>query len=170
MIFETEYMALRRRVPTDKARLEEEILETPMLLLEASEHAAAAIQIRDGTKQDLDRITSEVAQELRESDAKASEQRVLSLLPSQEKVVVAAAALDEAKHDAAVWQALATAFSEKASLLRRIAELVTSGYSSLVPPRDPSSATRAAMAEKRADNAAAAASGFRPRGASGTAS
>jgi len=153
---EEEYMKLRERVPTNKARLEEEMLETPMLLLEASEHAVDALQLRDACKQDLDRATSLAAKALRESAAgKASEQRILSELPSEEAVVAAAAALEDAKHDAAVWQALAAAFGEKASLLRRVAELVTAGFSGITAPRSETGDVRTAMAERR--------STFRPR-------
>lgn len=128
MINEKQYAELRQRLAIDKMRLDDELMQTPMLLQTASELAADASALRDAAKLDYDITCAKAARRIRASDEKVSESKVAAVLMLEKDVQEAQQTLDDTKRDMAYWQSLADAMREKASLLRRIAELIVSGY------------------------------------------
>jgi len=122
------YSRLKSRLAIDKLRVEDELMETPSMVQEAAEHTGEAIQIRDALKHALDIATAEGMRELRLGEEKLSDKKMeaeVMLLPSVQEAQVA---LEDAKRDAFIWSALCDSMRDKSSALRRIAEMIVSGY------------------------------------------
>jgi hypothetical protein len=122
------YNDLKAKVGIDKLRLDEELMECPMLLQSVSEHAVDVMGMRDTAKYELDIVIADEARLMRLAEDKISESKIISQMALRPKVQAAQRKLDEFKQDVAYWTALADNYREKASLLRRYAELIVSGY------------------------------------------
>lgn len=144
------YAELKLRLNTDLLRLTEELVETPMLHQQAAEACADAIKFRDAVKNALTVATAAASQILRGSEegGKApSEAKIASLVPLDPAVIGLLGELEEIQQTVAYWQSLVTGFSEKASSLRRVADLTVSGY---LTPNAGHADRREDMAKERA--------------------
>lgn len=122
------YKELKQHLRIDKLRLDDELMECPVYLQAASEYAVEAMGLRDVAKHELDVATANEARLMRIADDKISEAKITNQMPLRPKVQEAQRKLDDCKLDAGHWSALAESMREKASLLRRMAELIVSGY------------------------------------------
>lgn len=154
MLNETAYRRLRGKLGIDQLRIDEELMEQPGLVMEAAENLAEALQIRDNCKHRLDIITATEAMRLREvpvsDDGKAPKKRTESQVMEEKSLAAsveeANSELELAKYDLALWNGLFDALKEKSSSLKRVAELLISGY---LTPAQVYQQRRAEMAEVR---------------------
>ena len=130
IVGERNYMLLRARLRFDPMRLNEELIEHPMVLQEACEACVEAIKQRDQLNNYLSFVEAEVSEQLRPApDGKwRSETMVKSMLPNQPKIMDATVRLEDAKALAGRWTALVESLRAKGSSLKRMAELITVGY------------------------------------------
>jgi len=134
MFQQESYSRLKTYLAIDPLRLDEALMQTPSILQEVAENTADALQIRDAAKNDLEVATSRAKDQIRialtDNGKAPSEQKVDSMVPSHSQVIQYTSAYESAKRDALLWQFLVDHMKEKSSTLRRIAELITSGYMS----------------------------------------
>lgn len=132
MFSEKQYEGLKGRLKIDGMRLDDELIQQPVLLQTVIELAADALQIRDAAKHALDLAEADAAWRIRsipdENGKLPAENKVTALIPLDREVKAATQELDECKHDLAYWQGLVDSFKEKGSSLKRIAELTIAGY------------------------------------------
>lgn len=135
MYKEREFTQLRGQLIVNEARLSQELAEHPMVLMEVAEHCAGAISNKDRADAAVKLAMAQAAAELRvenigetNSPKYRSAAAVTAELTSHEYVVEATAFADTAKYEAALWIGLAEGMRAKGSSLKRIAELITSGY------------------------------------------
>ncbi len=122
-----EYKRLRSKLYVDGMRLGEEFMEHPNLVMDIGEFCAGAIFVRDKIANDYKVILAAAANDLREQGAK-SEAQVNAQLSGHEWVKGASNELEQAKLDAALWQALSAAAVAKTSALKHLSELTVSGW------------------------------------------
>lgn len=140
------YDELKTKLFTDPMRLDEELVQHPMLLMEAIEFTTISMRVRDAAKNDLDTVTAEATVRLRqpERDGKMpSEAKISSLVPLDPFLAAARDEYEEAKADCALWSGLVDAFRQKGSSLKHYAELTVAGFLA------PNTVRRQEMAEKR---------------------
>ena len=144
---EAQYDELRSKLFIDAMRMDEELIQHPMILQTVTEFAADAMQIRDLLKSHVEVVTAETASRLRSVTGKdgkpPSEARIASELPMFEAIRDAQAEYEAAKHDYNYWSGLVESYREKGGSLKRIAELTIAGFLA------PNMARRKEMAEKR---------------------
>jgi hypothetical protein len=125
------YAALRVRVPLDLLIVDEELQDISMLILEAGEFVAEANELRDGAKDYLTQVESEVADALRHTsnDEKApSETKIASLIPLNAKYQEAQLIYNRTKLDATLWANLQDTLRTKSHSIRAAADLVQAGF------------------------------------------
>lgn len=130
------YERLKRKLALDPMELDQELIELPGLILEASECTADALASRDRAKNELDLAMAEAADHLRRqpvSDGKGgtktrSEAQITTEVPLFESVVKATTELEFAKHSLALWQAMVDAMRAKKDALKTFSDLTISGY------------------------------------------
>lgn len=122
------YRRLRARLAIDYNKLDDEIAEAAMLIQEAAEGAADALRKRDGAKHTLDVVSAKTRRVLASGEEKMTEKALDAALQVTRTVREAQVAYDDAKLVAALWSALADSLRDKASLLRRAAELIVAGF------------------------------------------
>lgn len=140
------YDDMKAKLFIDTMRLDDELIQHPMLLLDVIELTADAMLMRDNAKNMVERITAEAALRFRvpEKDGKMpSEARISSMLPLDGQVKEAQIKYEDAKHNYNLWSGLAEAYREKGGSLKRIAELTIAGFLA------PNMVRRREMAEKR---------------------
>lgn len=131
MLQEQAYAVFRSRLTIDMMRLDEDLINHPMLMQQAGEIAADALQIRDACNHDLAVVTAKEAQNLRVADEDGktpSEARINSQVILSRRVKAARTALEDAQHDLDYWQIMVNAIREKGNSMKRIAELTIAGY------------------------------------------
>ncbi len=131
MFEETQYTILKDRLRIDQLRLDEELIQHPMLTQEVTELAAGALRIRDAAKRDAEQNEAKVARQIRAEmkDGKApSETQIKASLSLYKSVQAMAQALDDAGHDLRLWQGMVDAYIQRGSSLKRVAELIIAGY------------------------------------------
>ena len=145
------YARLRARLRADPQKLTDELIEQPALMQDAAENAADAIQIRDAAKNTLSVEISNAAGRLRllldDNNKPFSEAKINSMVLADARVVDATEEHEEAKHSAAYWISLVEAYNDRGSSLRRMADLIVSGY--LTPNASHAQEARERMAESR---------------------
>jgi hypothetical protein len=132
---ETEaYVRLRESLRVDLMRLGEDLVELPMLIMEAGEYCSIAISRQDQAANDLKERTAEAADKLRQSltaegtGKAASETRVTAALPKHKLVIAATRELEAAKLDRQLWAALVDAARAKQSALTKACDMTMAGY------------------------------------------
>ena len=128
---------LNARLSTNMLRLDQELTEMPMLVMDATEAAAFAYSARDMAQHDLAVAEASAAAKLREIPAgenrdgtpkMRSETQIASELSSQRPVKEARTKVEEAKLDASLWSALVDALRTKSKSLDRVSDLMIAGY------------------------------------------
>lgn len=125
------YKWLRVQLHLDLLNLDEEIMKIPVLLEEAGECTALAIEIRETAKEELERVAAEVAGQLRIPDDKGksrSETMIASMMPVEHEYLDAQESLRTARLDAGLWMSMTEAIRTKSSALRVTADLVSAGF------------------------------------------
>lgn len=120
------YNWLKAQRQIELLNLENEVMRIPVLLQECGEITSTAIEIRESAKDELDRIKSIVASDIRKEGH--SETAIASMVPSDERYINAVAQLSEARLDAGLWNSLMDSLRTKSSGLRVIADLIASGF------------------------------------------
>lgn len=131
-----DYERLRLKLIFDPLDIDQELIELPMLMIEAAEYTSDALSERDRCKNELDLVQSETADALRTrpvTDGKGgmktrSEAQIETEVPLFQSVQDAVAKLEQAKHRLALWQALVDALRAKRDSLKIYADLTISGY------------------------------------------
>lgn len=126
------YLWLKGKTQIDMLDLDNELMEIPVLLQEASENVAIAIEIRETSKNDLDIQAARCADKIRktplESGKAPSETAVDKIVPLEEAYQQKLSLLSSARLDAGLWQSITEALRTKSSALRTIADLVSAGW------------------------------------------
>jgi hypothetical protein len=130
--FEPEkYRWLRQRVRLDLLYIDEDIQELPVLLQEAGEITATALEKREATKTDLSLQEAVVADRLRNPDDKGkvkSETAIASMVPLDPDYKKIQAELSIARLDASLWQNMMETLRSKSTLVRASADLIQAGF------------------------------------------
>jgi hypothetical protein len=124
------YRWLKQRVRLDLLYIDEDIQELPVLLQDAGEITAAAMERREATKSDLERTAAIVADKLRspENGKSKSETAIASMIPLDPEYQAVQKELSEARLDAALWQNLMEALRSKSALVRASADLIQASF------------------------------------------
>ena len=126
------YRWLRQRAKLDLLYIDEDIQELPVLLQEAGEITATAIEIRETLKNDLDIQEAVVANNLRQAtDEKGkskSETTIASMIALDSKYQQIQKDLSIARLDAGLWQNIMETIRSKSSLVRASADLIQAGF------------------------------------------
>lgn len=131
-----DYDRLKKKLTFDPLDFDQELIELPLLIMEASELAAEYIARRDRAKNDLDLVMAEAAYNLRSNaiaDSKGnpkqrSEAQIETEIPLYKSVQQAQKDLEDAKLALALWQALCDALRAKRDAIKVYADLTISGY------------------------------------------
>lgn len=132
--FEVEkYRWIKNKLPLDLLNVDEELIELPVILQQASEFVSSAIEIRERAKDDLEQITSELADALRKVPLEGtgkfrSETQIDKQIPLSPLYRDKQDALGIARLDASLWQSLTDAIRTKSSSIRIAADLLNSGF------------------------------------------
>lgn len=125
------YIWLRNHLELDLLNIDDELVKISVLVQEASENTALAIEIRESAKEDLERVSAELSAYLRLPDDKGkvkSETQISSLIPMEEGYKQALLSLSEARLDAGLWMGITDAFRTKSSAIRVTTDLIVAGY------------------------------------------
>lgn len=126
-----QYQFLRNQLGLDLLSLDDEVTRIPVLLQEAAEITAIAVEIREQAKEDLDRVCAEIGNYLRIPDDKGkmrSETQIGSMLAAEKDYIKATEELRQARLDAALWQALTEGLRVKSSAIKTAVDLIVSGW------------------------------------------
>lgn len=126
------YLWLKRQVSLDMMRIDEELMEIPVLIQEAGENVALAMEIREAAKSDLEVEAAKQAANLRniklESGKPPSETAVDKMVPLTPEYEQKLTILSQARLDAGLWQSIMEALRTKSSAIRTVADLVAAGW------------------------------------------
>lgn len=130
------YDRLQDLLPFDPLEFDRELIELPMMLLEATQEATMRAADRDVAKNELDVVLATAANQLRSTlinDAKGapkqrSEAQIESEVPLFDTVQKAQTKLERAKYELALWQAMVDAIKAKRDTIKVFADLTISGY------------------------------------------
>ena len=123
-----DYNTLRNHLLIVKTRLDEELEVQPQYLWIAGEGYAQAVSIRDALKEDIARVDSQIADELRSSEDKISEQRILSQIPLDKRHQIAVSKYNKSKLDCDKWYSLQESFRNRGVMLKSLVDLYIAGY------------------------------------------
>ncbi len=162
--FEDDLYALRDRITIDKDSLDEEITKQPQLCYDAGELLANINNERDAIKEDLERLESQIALDLRDKYDREQEKYTEKSLRSEVLLDDEYRALDRKyatyKGLSSRVAVLQSAFETKTRMLAYLARLYVSNYYS-----DPTVTSRESEVEEaRARSGRRAASQMRKRG------
>jgi len=145
-----QYERLKRSLPLDQLRIDEEIMELPMLMQEAAELAASLREEERTAIHDYEIAKSEAAQRLRsttdEKGKAPSEASISSRLNAEVDVQNARRDVEQTKYDADVATALASNLHEKRYTLLKFADMMLAGF---ITPTSINRDERAALAEQK---------------------
>lgn len=127
---------IQRRLTFDPLEIDQELIELPMLIMEASEQTAHCLSARDRAKNDVDLAIAEASDHLRQqttTDGKGgqklrSEAQIETEVPMYQSVQDTQRTLEQAKLDLALWMALCDSLRTKRDSLKVYSDLVISGY------------------------------------------
>jgi len=136
MLNEASYRRLRGKLSIDQLRIDDELMELPVYIMEASENVSEALQIRDNCKNRLDVLLATAARRLRavpvSDDGKAPKARSEAAIADEkyldDDVQGGVSELEIAKYDLSLWNGLLDGLKEKSSSVRRVAELMMGGF------------------------------------------
>lgn len=122
---------LKTQLSLDLMDMDEEVMRMGVLLQEAGEAVALANEIRDSTKDDLERVKAQVGEYLRNEpykDKQRSESMIDSQIPTYQDYKDAQIKLGSARLDAALWATVMEALRTKSMQIRVAADLLNSGF------------------------------------------
>lgn len=119
---------LKKRLEINKAALDEEICQQPMMFQDVAEAYEDAVATRDALKESLATIDAELFRDYKIDDPKATEAMVKSLVQTDKEHKKAFLAWLEAKTIASRWGALKDAFESRGNMLKHLASLYVTGY------------------------------------------
>lgn len=125
------YRKLRDAIRIDQMRVSDELMESADLVMTCAEHCAMAMALRDEKAADVKVVSAQRAAVYRKRlvNGKArSETEIKSLVEGDEQVAATTQIYEEARLSAALWSALVNAAQLKHSALKRVAEMIVSGY------------------------------------------
>lgn len=126
------YLWLKSKTQIDMLDLDNELMEIPVLIQEASENVAIAMEIRETSKSDLDVQIARSADAIRktplESGKAPSETAIDKMVSLTKEYQDKLALLSSARLDAGLWQSITESLRTKSSALRTIADLVSAGW------------------------------------------
>lgn len=157
MFKESEYARLRALLPIDSQQIGEELVKHPQILLETLEYVVQASSRMEAYAADHKIAVTIEAAKIREvlvNNRKRAETEILAEALLCEEAQAALGTMQDAKADLSYWQALAESMRAKLSAMKRIAELVCSGYmttgSAYAYPADSVAAARSARHDAEA--------------------
>lgn len=116
----------------DKHNLDDELIRTPQLYMDVSEHSADAGSLRDAAKSAIDEAKSEEGEKLRrDADSggyKLSEDRIKVMIAGAKSVALANARYTQANKTADQWRSMQEAFKMRGYFLRELVALYTANY------------------------------------------
>ena len=119
---------IKAGIPISMPSIDDHIMELPSLLMEAAEHTAHAIKLREQAEHDLKVTAALVADKLRAENEKISEAKITSMLPLDDDYNATRERLESLRTEAALWQALVDAIRMKQSALKMTTDLIIAGY------------------------------------------
>ena len=126
------YRELKVKCYVDILLIDEELQQVPVLVQDAGEFAALAIEIRDTAKDALDLSRASLSNGVRIQSSgmtKApSDQRVEDEVLTQDPYQRALAEYQQARLDARLWQNLANSLDKKSFALNMVGQLIISGF------------------------------------------
>lgn len=130
------YQRLKSKLVFDPLEIDQELIELPMIIMDAAEETAERLSARDRAKNALDLASAEASDELRRTDildAKGnpkirSEAQILTEVPLNKNVQGCLIELENAKYDLALWHSLIDALKAKRDAMKVYADLTISGY------------------------------------------
>jgi hypothetical protein len=125
---EQQYRELKARLVIDILQIDQELIRLPPDTQEVAEYCAQALQLRDACAHALELDKALAGTRMREAEEQIAQNRVQAQIPLDNRVQISQQALDEAKFDVALWQALLKAYEEKGSSLRRICDMMLAGF------------------------------------------
>jgi hypothetical protein len=127
-----EYVWLRSRIGIDQLRIDEEVIELPTLIQKAAEFTASAIELREVSKEEVQRAQAQVADQLRQTLTPNKKHRSETMIASE---IYLSSYLQgkmeehsKARLDAALWGSIVEALRSKNSAIRVIADLLNTGF------------------------------------------
>lgn len=119
--------SLRAKLEIDRSDLETCLVEQAMLTFEVSEHVVTANSERDKLKLDIEQLAAQLDPEIREdleqAEAKITEAIVANAIKDDSRMRSAQAAYLAAKENAELLHSLESAFHQRGSMLKKLAEL-----------------------------------------------
>lgn len=140
------YEELRAYLKIDMGRIDEELMEHPQRLEEASAELAHAIKERESAEQQVKLVEAQAADEMRRKNDKISEAAIKTKVPLDEEYITAKENYTRLQYEAALWAGVVDAYRAKTSAMKHLSELMVSGYITQPAVRE---AQRAEMHEKR---------------------
>ena len=126
------YFWLKNKLELDLMDITEEVIKMPVLMQDAGEFTAMAIEIRESAKEDLERTIAQVAENLRNTTTPSGKQRsetaIASAIPLSPLVEQKQKELSEARLDAALWTSLVNSLRDKSTKIHVIADQINSGF------------------------------------------
>lgn len=123
-----DYDQLKKHVMIVKSRLDDELEMQSSYLLNCVDEVTLSIAKRDEAKEALQRVDSEIASELRASEEKISESKIVTMLPLDERHIRASRMHLAAKLEADRWTGMQEVFRQRGSMLKVLVDLYLSGY------------------------------------------
>lgn len=152
------YSRLRERIVIDPARLDQEVIDHPTLIMEVCEMVADAAELRDRAVNDLDYMKAQVRRELREqrtddNKKRMTEGEIEAQITLDKDIGKSVENIEQAKRSLGMWNGLLEAYRAKGSSLKRLGELMHAGYSAsssvLKTPREHLAETRDDVPRRR---------------------
>jgi hypothetical protein len=134
---EEEYRRLRGKLTINPMQLDQEWIEMPQLVQDATEYAMSAVQMRDSAKSILAFREAEAANTLRNrmvvsgkggEPKQRTESQINSEVPLDDAVQQAQADFIDCKYDADLWMGLVDSLREKSRALKTMSELMVTGF------------------------------------------
>ena len=123
------YSRLRDRITIDPARLDQEVMDHPTLIMEVCEMVADAAELRDRAINDLDYLKAQTRREIRSnSEKRISNDDVEAAMVLDKDIGKAIENIEQAKRVIGMWNGLLEAFRAKGSSMKRLGELMHAGY------------------------------------------
>ena len=126
-----EYLWMRMKLPIDRMRIDDEVIEISGLVERAGEYTALATEIQEAAELDLKITSAIVCEQLRkqkkDNGKYLSETQVQSESYLDQRVVDKQEALSKARLDARLWSTLIEALRRKDSAIRTVVELINAG-------------------------------------------
>lgn len=144
----SQFKMLRASLTIDIMRMDDELIQHPMLMQSVTELAADALREHDALKHELDLTVAEVGSRIRKAQTPENGKgptiaELQEFVTRDKKVIEANTNLENAKQDLAYWRGLADSYRTKGSSLKHLSELIQAGYLA------PNSVRRSELSEQR---------------------